>query len=185
MICVLALAGCTQVDPIRWRLESEPDLVQQMKAQRTRIADRSSGFSVLHSCVLRDYVDAASWLLEERLVDVNQKDDKSGMTPLHFAKSAPMVALLMKFGADPTIEDFGGSNALYYLAERGPEPYFELKRFRAFWKALEQEAQPPISSLRDLCNQSMDPLVEVDLQRELGELGVAWRSRRPSTWEGE
>lgn len=53
-------------------------------------------------------------LLVDQGADVNARDDL-GRTPLHYATSGPIVQFLLESGADPTIEDTHGLNALTFL----------------------------------------------------------------------
>ena len=72
----------------------------------------------LHITCQKDSLMMTNMLLRASKKSVNSQDSM-GRTPLHFAKTAPFVKLLIDFGADPDVRDSLGQTALLYSCQQG------------------------------------------------------------------
>ena len=61
---------------------------------------------MLISAIQHKDIRTVKYLLQEKKVNPNQREDDAGLTPLHYAcqtKNQKMIKLLLKYGADPSL----------------------------------------------------------------------------------
>jgi uncharacterized protein len=78
------------------------------------------GLTQLHHCALNGLTTSVKRLLSIRNINVNVKDDESGMTPLHWAAvngHIEIARLLLQNGAEVNAKGYNGSTPLQFAAE--------------------------------------------------------------------
>lgn len=80
------------------------------------------GLTPLHHLTIEGHAGVAQWLLEEVKANIDERDGKTGQTPLQMAAAkgkATMAALLMQRGANVVARDAAGWTPLHAAARSG------------------------------------------------------------------
>lgn len=137
-LCVIAMlssaVGCSSRPRAYSRLPLPPEpLFIRLLQDEPWVADQCPyGWTALHLCAYEDYVTAAERVLEEGWVEIDATTYKELWSPLAMAKSAAMVDVFMRHGADLRKGD-----ALWRLTLQD-ETYFAMAKFPAFDEALRE-----------------------------------------------
>lgn len=112
------------ITPLKYAsAEPQPEMLRLLLAHGAspNLADHR-GFTPLH-CVAghgfyNEALEMASILIASG-ADVNQRSSELGFTPLHEARTIPMIDLLLRHGADPCSRNNDGQLPHEYLREDG------------------------------------------------------------------
>ena len=111
---------------LHWTIQNkQPNILQMLIDHNSSLIDwvDNQRRTVLHLAVGRSNIALVRYLLgvtHKSAIDIKNKTDKMGRTPLHWAAvlgETDIVTLLLKHGADHTLSDSNGAFPLHYAAQ--------------------------------------------------------------------